>query len=201
MKPTYLITAFFALAGLSCSDQDQDMPQMEEAPVSKEFSVSTPTNDVTFSYTDESSFVSRLSSYGYKTPVQLNLNRTASKSGYNSVYGFNIPADRQVTGFKWNSGDEQTTDWRPQGITGFQWGGRRFLLTTWYGIGPAQIPGVENKHKGVRVSLVDITDMNNIKYRHILLVQDKNNRFYKEDSAYTQLGEFGPVRIHAGGVA
>lgn len=194
-----VITAFFALLTFSCSDQD--VSETEEVTLDEVYSVSAPTNDVTFSYTDESSFVSGLSSYGFKTPVQLNLNRTASKSGYTSVYGFNIPSDRQVTGFKWNSGDQQTEDWRPQGITGFEWGGRKFLLTTWYGVGPSQIPGVENKHKGVRVSLVDITDMNNIRYRHILLVQDKDNRFYKESDKYTQYGEFGPVRIHAGGVA
>ncbi|MFY0253832.1 hypothetical protein ACDQ55_07770 [Chitinophaga sp. 30R24] len=159
----------------------------------------------TVTYTDESSFVNSLSSYGYKTPDQLSLNRDASTNGYNAVYGFNIPADNQVTGFKWNSGDEQTNEWRPQGITGFTWGGKKFLLVTWYGVDPGTVAGVNNQHKGVRISLVDITDMSKITYRHILLVQNaanmSNSSLYKASNSYTQLATFCPVPIHAGGVA
>ncbi|MBC9931483.1 hypothetical protein [Chitinophaga qingshengii] len=159
----------------------------------------------TVTYTDESGFVSSLAAYGFNTPDQLNLNRAASTSGYNTVYGFNIPAANQVTGFKWNSGDEQTQEWRPQGITGFSWGGKKFLLVTWYGVDPGTIAGINNQHKGVRVSLVDITNMSSITYRHILLVQNVANMskaaLYKASNPYTQLGSFCPVTIHAGGVA
>lgn len=159
----------------------------------------------TITYTDESAFVATLSSYGFKTPDQLSLNRDAATSGYTGVYGFNIPAANQVTGFKWNSGDEQTNEWRPQGITGFTWGSKKFLLVTWYGVGPDDIAGVNNQHKGVRLALVDITNMSSITYRLILLVQNKanmsNSSLYKASNTYTQLGSFCPVTIHAGGVA
>ena len=161
--------------------------------------------NVAVTYTDESSFVSSLSSYGYKTPAQLDLNRVGTSSGYTAAYGFNIPSANQVKGFKWNSGDEQTIEWRPQGITGFTWSGRNYLLVTWYGVGPTTIAGVNNQHKGVRISLVDITSMSNITYRHILLVQDKanmsNSALYDASNPYVQLGAYAPVTIHAGGVA
>jgi hypothetical protein len=79
------------------------------------------------------------------------------------------------------------------------------LLVTWYGVGPTAIAGVNNQHKGVRISLVDITSMSNITYRHILLVQNKanmsNSALYDASNPYVQLGAYAPVTIHAGGVA
>lgn len=160
----------------------------------------------TVTYTDESSFVASLLSYGFKNPSQLTLNRVGTTSGYNSVYGFNIPAANQVKGFKWNAGDEETTDWRPQGITGFTWGSKNYLLVTWYAIGPDDIDGVHNEHKGVRIALVDVTDMSNITYRLALLVQNKanatNKALYDQPvNTFTQRDSFIPVTIHAGGVA
>jgi len=200
----YCITAITAVTLNACVKQS--VPSAEETPsITGNTTSNAVAANVTVTYTDESSFVSSLSTYGYKTPDQVNLNRISTASGYTSVYGFNIPADRQVKGFKWNSGDEQTNEWRPQGITGFQWGGRNFLLVTWYAIGPSDIDGVNNQHKGVRVSLVDITSMSNITYRHIILVQNKanmsNSDLYKASNSYTQLNSFAPVTIHAGGVA
>lgn len=143
----------------------------------------------TITYYSQYSFVSSLSSYGYKEPDDINFNRTGSTSGYSSVYGFNIPSNLRAGGFKWNSGDTQSTGWYPQGITGFKWNGRRYLLVAWYN---------KNSYRGSRVSLVDITNMKNIKYRHILLVQPRTSQ---TSTKYTQLGTFRPVPIHAGGLA
>jgi hypothetical protein len=160
------------------------------------------------SYTDESVFVSSLSSYGFKNPTQLSLNRTATAAGYNSVYGFNIPAANQVKGFKWNAGDEQTGDWRPQGICGFTWGSKTYLLVTWYGTDTDEVADSHNHYKGSRLALVDITNMNAITYRLILLVQSKAN--YSTSLLYdkpvapespVQYDSFIPVTMHAGGVA
>ncbi len=47
-----------------------------------------------------------------------------TSSGYTGVYGFNIPAANQVKGFKWNDGDEGTTN-SPAG------GHHRFYLGHW----------------------------------------------------------------------
>jgi len=203
----YCIVAIATLTLYACKKQTQPASTDENTSNSD---IRTPgenaiATNVTVTYTDESSFVSSLSSYGYKTPDQLSLNRVATSSGYTGVYGFNIPSANQVKGFKWNSSDEGTIEWRPQGITGFTWSGRNFLLVTWYGIGPSDIDGVNNQHKGVRVSLVDITSMSNITYRHILLVQNKanmlNSDLYKSSNPYVQLNSYAPVTIHAGGIA
>lgn len=162
-------------------------------------------NNLGITYIDEGDFISSFSEQEFLNPVDVHLNRTATTEGYNTVYGFNIPENKQVIGFKWTTGDQNTTAWRPQGITGFTWSGKRFLLITWYGVGPSVIEGVKNQHKGVRVSLVDITTQNAITYRHILLVQNKQNInnpiLFKESNNYQQLDLFAPVTIHAGGVA
>jgi hypothetical protein len=202
----YCIAAIAVFTLQACVKKSQPLPSEETtAPNAETLSAAAVAANVTVTYKDESSFVNSLSSYGFKTPAQVSLNRSGTTSGYTSVYGFNLPTDRRVKGFKWNSGDEQTIEWRPQGITGFQWSGKNFLVVTWYGIGPSDIEGVNNQHKGVRVSLVDITNMSNITYRHILLVQNKANmsnaELYKSSNSYVQLGSFAPVTIHAGGVA
>lgn len=204
-KTTYLAAGMLAVLLSACTKtQNPDI-----APVAKtENSPALKTDAITVTYTDESAFVSSLSSYGYINPTQVNLNRAGTTSGYNTVHGFNIPAANQVKGFKWNSGDEQTEDWRPQGICGFTWGTHTYLLVTWYGVGPDEISTSHNHYKGSRLALVDITNMSNITYRLILLVQNKAN--YNTGLLYdkpvapenpTQYDSFIPVTMHAGGIA
>jgi hypothetical protein len=198
----YLIALSTSMAFAACSKQSGEIaPSIDKLAATNEITAAAAS---TITYTDESSFVNSLSSYGFKTPDQLTLNRDGSTSGYTAVYGFNIPAANQVTGFKWNSGDEQTNEWRPQGIGGFTWGNKKFLVVSWYGVDPGTVAGVNNQHKGVRIALVDITNMSAITYRLILLVQNSanmsNSALYKASNPYTQLGSFCPVTIHAGGV-
>lgn len=94
-------------------------------------------------------------------------------------------------GFIWDKQDSKTTVWYPQGITGSAdaWpvgtiAGRRILLVSWYARTSA--------HKGARVTLVDVTDLEDIRYRHLLLVHpvERNGKV-----------DFTPVPIHAGGIA
>jgi hypothetical protein len=205
MKNSFTIAlSFAAIFVISCSkDQLQTSNAVNQQPAANTHQTTAIS---TVTYTDESSFVASLSSYGYKNPSQLTLNRVGTTSGYNTVYGFNIPAANQVKGFKWNAGDEETTDWRPQGITGFTWGTKNYLLVTWYAVGPDDIAGVENKYKGVRIALVDITNMSNITYRLALLVQNKANAtnaalYDTPTNTFTQRDSFIPVTMHAGGVA
>lgn len=103
------------------------------------------------------------------------------------------PAQHRVSSFCWNSGDAGTGEWMPQGITSSAdalsaglYEDRRVLLTSWYSTGTSGID------KGVRISVVDISDPVTPVYRHILLVQP------------TLVGgqaSFVPVRVHAGGLA
>jgi hypothetical protein len=201
------VTITLGLAAIFITSCSKDQLQTANNASAQPAAITHQTNAVsTVTYTDESGFVASLSSYGYKNPSQLTLNRVGTTSGYNTVYGFNIPAANQVKGFKWNAGDEETTDWRPQGLTGFTWGNKNYLLVTWYAVGPDDIAGVENKYKGVRIALVDITNMTNITYRLALLVQNKANAttpalYDTPTTAFTQRDSFIPVTMHAGGVA
>jgi len=122
MKTTYLKQfAVLLMAGAICSCSNEFEPVSEDAATSQDTTKVTTKAflSLPISYTDESNFVNSLSSYGFLEPDDINLNRSGTKSGDNNVYGFNIPSANQVTGFKWNSGDESTEEWRPQGLTGF----------------------------------------------------------------------------------
>jgi hypothetical protein len=202
-KTIYLAAGMLALLFSACTKTESPGIKTQEA--SKTESPQTVAAS-TIAYTDESAFVASLASYGFKNPTQITLNRQATTAGYNTVYGFNIPAANQVKGFKWNAGDEGTEDWRPQGICGFTWGAKTYLLVTWYGVGPADIATSNNAYKGTRLALVDITNMSNITYRLILLVQNKANStntllYDKPTVSFNQYDSFIPVTMHAGGVA
>ncbi len=99
----------------------------------------------------------------------------------------------RAASFCWNSGDQGTTDWYPQGITtsadalgAGTYDGKRVLLASWYdssGTSP---------NKGVRISVVDLTSGTSTpRYRHILLV---------EPTGTTSTPSFKPVTVHAGGL-
>lgn len=102
-----------------------------------------------------------------------NLNRTATPGL--SAYQADRMKNHDYTGFRWDSGDGAVTYWYPQGITGSsdardngKISGRRLLLVSWYhkiDRKPTDPPA-----KGARLSLVDITNLNAIRYRHLLLV-------------------------------
>jgi hypothetical protein len=101
-------------------------------------------------------------------------------------------------GFQWNAGDNATPDWYPQGITGgsdVQSDGRpegkRLLLVSWYdhtGNTPA---------KGVRVSLADLSDTGDIRYRHLLLVIPER---VGGAATFRALNYSSGNPIHAGGI-
>lgn len=202
-KTTYLAAGMLAILLSACSksnNTDNTPPDNQNPPSGSQTSNSVVT------YTDESAFAATFSSYGFKNPTQITLNKVATQAGYNAGYGFNIPTTNQVKGFKWAADDEQTEDWRPQGLCGFTWSGKTYILVTWYGVGPADIATSNNAYKGSRLALVDITDMSNISYRLILLVQNKANAgtsllYDKPTVSFTQYDNFIPVTMHAGGVA
>ena len=104
----------------------------------------------------------------YLKAYELNLNRTANTLSKTQLDKFPL----SHTGFQWNSGDNTTEKWRPQGICGLVMNNRKYLIVSWYGRKEANY-----QNRGVRISLVDVTNMNNIKYRHILLVDENNKTF------------------------
>jgi hypothetical protein len=100
----------------------------------------------------------------------LNLNRTASKRTASQITSYNL--DPAYKAFIWNSGDNATSEWRPQGIAGVDAGSSQFLVVSWYHYNQGG-----NGYKGARLSFVNITDWANINYRHVLLVDDSYNPF------------------------
>jgi hypothetical protein len=122
------------------------------------------------------------------TEVVESANRTARPlggSGASAVKGV-------VAGFRWNTGDDDTGKWYPQGISGSSdavadsvWGRHRILLASWY----SKLSGSANA--GVRVSFVNADALGRgARYRHALLVQPSGNASYR------------PLRgLHAGGIA
>ncbi|MFF5538035.1 hypothetical protein ACFY71_37205 [Streptomyces cinerochromogenes] len=98
-------------------------------------------------------------------------------------------AEEYVYGFNWSvRRDQSTAGWRPQGVTTAydDAGAGSTLLVSWYDLGGAQ-------EQGMRVSFVDWSPAGPPRYRHVLLVEPYRNA----DGLYT----YGPVRIHAGGIA
>ena len=72
--------------------------------------------------------------------------------------------------FRWNDDDNKTRKWRPQGISGIVADEHQFIAVTWYAR-----PGY--KKRGARISLVDVSDPNSVRYRNILLVDEEGNTF------------------------
>lgn len=123
-----------------------------------------------------------------------------------------IPSKHSPYSFKWADSDAKTDFWYPQGITGNKNHNtslvqdQRILLVSWYGV---ESKDVENKHMGVRISLIQFNPDSSIQYQHALLVQDianqKDSLLYdlneNQKQRIVQLGSYIPVPIHAGGIA
>jgi hypothetical protein len=103
--------------------------------------------------------------------------------------------ERPHTGFRWNDGDCETVEWYPQAIAGITNAdqSKKFLLVSWYHQNRYELRD-KLGFKGVRVSLVDVTDMDDIWYRHVLLVE-------RDGASIKPLTNAAGHSIHAGGIA
>ena len=124
------------------------------------------------------------------------LNRFAT-DGVTSQTAYRL-RNHEFRGFRWNSGDNGVDYWYPQGITGSSdavdhglVARKRVLLVSWY-------HRTESRPtKGVRISIADTTDIDDVDYRHLLLVEP-----FREGGD----ADFGPVEtdsggaLHAGGI-
>lgn len=96
----------------------------------------------------------------------LDLNRTATSLTEPQLSPL-FPAHK---GFLWNIGDNETLKFRPQGITDVFLDCKRYIAVTWYGRADQ-----DYENRGARVSFVNITNMDSIEYRHVLLVDEEYN--------------------------
>lgn len=101
------------------------------------------------------------------------------------------------TGFVFDQ-DDQNTKWRPQGLSGsadafpetsgVTPGGRKLLVVSWH-----DDKFSNDGEKGARVTFIDVTDMDRIRYRHVLLVEPFENG--------GGLVDIKSIDMHAGGIA
>ncbi|MER7116877.1 hypothetical protein ABT332_20555 [Saccharomonospora azurea] len=101
-------------------------------------------------------------------------------------------ATHEVAAFCWNSGDNGTADWYPQGVTSTAdaygngtYEGETALFVSWY-------YRHDDPDKGARISFVDHSTRSAPAYRHVLLVEPYTNSAGHPD--------FRPVTVHAGGI-
>ncbi len=121
--------------------------------------------------------------------------RFGRKVGFDEIFNHAEQATRgldalsgEVTGFRWEDGNESEPDWRPQGITGSADGypnemarNRKVLITSWHH---------EPAPEYARLTLHDTTESNTgAKYRHVLLVLPGAG------------GNISLLQSHAGGLA
>jgi hypothetical protein len=165
---------------------------------------------ITITYTHENLWLYGFFGQNRLDWTQLNLNRQIREGLPSYSKGFNIPNHHNPTGFRWKSDDGATKKWYPQGLSGTARAtnpsNSRFLVSSWYGNEKANY-----RQKGARLSFInyDSSSSDYCKYRHVLLVQNKQNidesKLFglsdHERSLYAQLELFAPVPIHAGGVA
>jgi hypothetical protein len=180
------------ITSIGCTDNDI-ASNLKEENLSSKASLSKAAADVSVNaYTDTSTYIN--TGFSFLNPSQIDKNRQAiGGSAYTEVYGFNIPEENRVRGIRWNTDDETTSLWRPQGISGFTKDGVRYLLVSWYAKDEAEF-------KGSRITLIDISPSSStyLTYRHILLVQPD---IPAGTTGYSQYGSYAPLNVHAGGIA
>lgn len=99
-----------------------------------------------------------------------------------------------VTGFRFQDDDQESLDWYPQGLTGTgdahdsgRVDGEKFLVVAWYN--KANQDHYDEPMS--RISLVNVSDMDDVRYRHLLLI---------EPIWLDGVQSFQAVETHCGGV-
>lgn len=121
--------------------------------------------------------------------VLADLNRAADR--------VDVPSSVAADGLRWEEHDVRSRRWYPQGITtsadaygadpsAGTFDGRQVLMTSWYGHGV-----VGRLFLGTRISVVDVTESDVPRYRHVLLAAPVKRM---------GLHWLRPVRVHAGGI-
>lgn len=182
----------YALTSVGCQNNAIISTEEEQSLKANIGRASADANVSVNAYVDTSTYIN--SGFSFLNPSQINKNRQAvGGSAYTEVYGFNIPEENRVRGIRWNTDDETTALWRPQGIAGFTKDGVRYLLVSWYAKDEAAF-------KGSRITLIDISPSSStyLTYRHILLVQPD---IPTAPTDYSQYSSYAPLNVHAGGMA
>ncbi|ULT27137.1 hypothetical protein KUH03_10390 [Sphingobacterium sp. E70] len=139
-RQTLGLIFMLAVASVSCQKNEIAPAPIETETASKLKASTTAAAVSVNNYVNTSTYIN--SGFSFLNPSQVNKNRQAiGGSAYTEVYGFNIPEENRVRGIRWNSDDETTAIWRPQGIAGFTKDGVRYLLVSWYARNNAEHKG------------------------------------------------------------
>lgn len=187
--------AFTAVGGLVVAAALAWMPSAQAATV--------PTADFALTYTSTNfqgesnqTLINEIAGYLPKATVGTvlnNLNRTGAVGGACTV-GAGLSGAAVVAKVCFESGDNTSTEWTPQGITtsfdqsGGGYAGRRVAIVTWYDT-QTELTGDKAPDKGLRVSVLDLDSG---KYRLALLVEPRRNSY---DNA-----SYRAVELHGGGL-
>ncbi|MBT6178568.1 MAG: hypothetical protein HOI23_15075, partial [Deltaproteobacteria bacterium] len=130
--------------------------------------------------------------------VSLNRNAASESTSWGSADGAGIHF-----GFEWQSDDNTTAKFRPQGIAQFSTASHDWLLVSWYSRWRNERDsntdfGVLAAGNGPRVSLVRVTDTTDVRYRHVMLTDEYGSpcALGGDDCLESFLGE-----VHVGGIA
>ncbi|KRC63634.1 hypothetical protein ASE12_01955 [Aeromicrobium sp. Root236] len=121
--------------------------------------------------------------------VLADLNRTGAHA--------DVPGEAAIAGMTWQDDDRDTERWYPQGITtsadaygadpsGGMYEGHDVVIASWYAHGWRGWLQL-----GSRISVIDWSDDDPPRYRHVLLTAPKRLGFFHR---------LRPVRVHAGGI-
>jgi cysteine-rich repeat protein len=186
----------------NCAPRDNYTPGVQEHNMVSidgcDFALAAPTAaTLTFGNQRVEALIARTNGERSIDDVLADLNRSARRGITN--YNAQRLRNHSWFGFNWDGGDSDVSYWYPQGITGSSdarpngyVSGRRVVLVSWYHKTEAR------PTKGVRVSLADLTDPDDINYRHILLVEPFVTVNGDTDFKTTET-ESGNA-LHAGGI-
>ncbi|KFY47230.1 hypothetical protein V494_00094 [Pseudogymnoascus sp. VKM F-4513 (FW-928)] len=175
--PSFLTLGFLATAVVAaadprtCNRNDAKLPLLDE----KNFKL-------TYSANSHASKLSKHLKTVSMTQVLTNANRQLVKKNPSTGSG------KRLESWAWNSGDDKTAKYFPQGISGSgdalgagKWEGHDVWAVSWY-----QKEAKAGEKKKARISFID---RKTHKYRHVLLVEPSADDDFKE------------VSVHAGGIA
>ena len=147
--------------------------------------------------TDSSGFVNDLEDVYKLTKFNwehLSLNKEATRLSEREMKKDPMNLKYPHVGFKWNKGDFEVEYWITQAITSLRSDNHKYVVVSWHYEPDQDSDNTSGVDKGVRLSFVNVTDMDKISYRHVLLVR-------KSVDNPKEYPVFEPVPIHAGGLA
>ena len=186
----------------ACPDRERYTPNLSEHEMQSitacYFALDTPSAET---WSEGLSRIERLVTVTGNQRSVSDVLRNLNRRGAAGITNYNAQRLRNHNwfGFNWNDGDSDVSYWYPQGITGSSDASddsfifnRRLMMVSWY-------HKTESRPtKGVRISLVDLTRTDEIRYRHLLLVEPYENADGSVNfrSATTESGN----ALHAGGI-